>query len=89
MITLQKATRIRFEGKIPYCMPSDMLFLLYEKCEEFFYQNKTDLELIFIDDYTSERRFIDQASAEEWGNIVQIEADKNNVKIAEIKIVDI
>ena len=89
MPPLQKSVCIKFKEKIPFCIPHTMLQSLYEKCEEFFYQNKTDLELIFIDEYTSARHFIDQASAEEWGKLVQIEADKNNVGIVEINIVDI
>ena len=66
-----------------------MIQLLNEKCEEFFYQDKTDLDLIFIDEYTTQRLFVDQESAEEWAKIFQEEADKNNVEITEIKIFDI
>ena len=89
MRPLQKAIHIRFKEKIPFCAPYEMIHLLNEKCEEFFYQDKTDLELTFIDEYTTQRLFVDQESAEEWAKIMQDEADKNNVEITEIKIFDI
>jgi hypothetical protein len=89
MPVFPKAIHIRFKEKVPFCAPYEMIQLLNEKCEEFFYQDKTDLDLIFIDEYTTQRCFIDQACAEEWAKIFQEEADKNNVEITEIKIFDI
>jgi hypothetical protein len=89
MPSLQKAIHIRFKEKIPFCAPYEMIQLLNEKCEEFFYKDKTDLDLTFIDEYTTQRLFVDQESVEEWAKIMQAEADKNNVEIAEIKIFDI
>ena len=89
MLDLSTAIHIRFKEKLPFYIPNGMIQLLNEKCEEFFYQNKTDLELTFIDEYSTQRLFVDQESAEEWAKIVQTEADKNNVEITEIKIFDI
>ena len=89
MRPLQKAIHIRFKEKVPFSIPYEMIQLLNEKCEEFFYQDKTDLELTFIDEYTTQRLFVDQESVEEWAKIMQTEADKNNVEITEIKIFDI
>ena len=89
MLPLQKAIHVRFKEKIPLCAPYEMIHSLNEKCEEFFYQDKTDLDLIFIDEYTTQRLFVDQESVDEWAKIMQTEADKNNVEIAEIKIFDI
>jgi hypothetical protein len=86
MLELSTAIHISFKEKIPFCIPHEMIQFLNEKCEEFFYQNKTDLDLIFLDDYTTLRYFTDQDSAKEWAKIVQTEADKNNVEITEIKI---
>ena len=89
MLPLHKAIHIRFKEKVPFCAPYEMIQSLNEKCEEFFYKNKTDLELTFIDEYTTQRLFVDQESVEEWANIMKTEAAENNVEIAEIKIFDI
>lgn len=89
MAIFPKAVKIKFKKQVPYTAPDELIEAVIEKASEFYYASKSDTYVNYIDDYTIERYFVNQAAADEWAEFIKNEANKNNFEISDIEIFDV
>ena len=89
MLTFPKSVIIKFKDIVPYSAPMPMIDIILDKAEEFFVQEKTDLEVNFVDESSTQRYFVDQEAAEEWVNFIKEVTSKYDYDIVEYKIFDV
>ena len=89
LTTYPKAVRVIFKTVVPHTAPDILIQAVVEKADEFYYDQKGDLYVNYIDQYTIERYFADNNAAQEWADFIKFESDKNNFEITDIKIIDV
>ena len=80
------ALRIKFNKIIPQDIDIKLLEEATEKADEMYFQNKMDLYINFVDEYTTERYFADNAAADEWITFIKDASARNNLSIIDINI---
>ena len=87
MPTLTKVTSVTLYDTVD-AVPEAWLTLIFAKADEMKLAGKTDGQFEFVDMHTSNRYWLDQASADEWSSFITGNSAEYNVDITNISIAD-
>jgi hypothetical protein len=87
MTTYTKTTIITFQNTVDL-VPTEFLNALMTKSVQMEAAGKTDGLYTFLDEYRTQRVWLDQDSADQWVQFVATEADLYNVVITDFAIGD-
>jgi hypothetical protein len=83
------AVQIRFNKMVPKEVHIPLLEEVTEKADEMYFSNKMDLYINFVDEYTTERYFADNAAADEWITFIKDATARNNLGIVSVDVFNI
>jgi translation elongation factor P/translation initiation factor 5A len=86
MFSFPIAVRIKFNKIVPSEVEPSLVEEVTVKADELYYLNKMDLYINFVDDYTTERYFADNAAADEWLAFIKDATARNNLEIVSITV---